>query len=203
MTNLHDIATVTAAYLRHNRIAAGEVSALISQIARTYQGLDGIPEAVAEKPQPVVSIRSSVKPDALTCLECGRTLKTLRKHIRDHGLEPDSYRERFGLAASYPMVAPAYAAQRSAHGEAIWVRTQPRRRQINTAIRAGIRPRTGTCTRARQIPSLGSDQFQATYPIYPSSRRERPPLRCSRTILTSAKIPTMPNRQRRRRSPSG
>ena len=78
MTNLHDIATVTAAYLRHNRIAAGELSALISQIARTYQGLDGIPEAVAEKPQPVVSIRSSVKPDALTCLECGRTLKTLR-----------------------------------------------------------------------------------------------------------------------------
>jgi predicted transcriptional regulator len=114
MTNLHDIATVTAAYLRHNRIAPGELSALISQIARTYQGLDGIPEAVAEKPQPVVSIRSSVKPDALTCLECGRTLKTLRKHIRDHGLEPDSYRERFGLAASYPMVAPAYAAQRSA-----------------------------------------------------------------------------------------
>jgi predicted transcriptional regulator len=114
MTNLHDIATVTAAYLRHNRIAAGEVPALISQIARTYQGLDGIPEAVAEKPQPAVSIRSSVKPDALTCLECGRTLKTLRKHIRDHGLEPDSYRERFGLAASYPMVAPAYAAQRSA-----------------------------------------------------------------------------------------
>jgi hypothetical protein len=73
MTNLHDIATVTAAYLRHNRIAAGEVPALISQIARTYQGLDGIPEAVAEKPQPAVSIRSSVKPDALTCLECGRT----------------------------------------------------------------------------------------------------------------------------------
>lgn len=114
MTNLHDIATVTAAYLRHNRIAAGELSALISQIARTYQGLDGIPEAVAEKPQPVVSIRSSVKPDALTCLECGRTLRTLRRHIRDHGLEPHSYRERFGLAASYPMVAPAYAAQRSA-----------------------------------------------------------------------------------------
>jgi predicted transcriptional regulator len=49
MTNLHDIATVTAAYLRDNRIAAGEVSALISQIVRTYQGLDGIPEAVAEK----------------------------------------------------------------------------------------------------------------------------------------------------------
>jgi ROS/MUCR transcriptional regulator protein len=55
-----------------------------------------------------------MKPDALACLECGRTLKTLRRHIREHGLEPESYRERFGLAATYPLVAPVYAAQRSA-----------------------------------------------------------------------------------------
>jgi predicted transcriptional regulator len=68
---------------------------------------------VEEKPTPAVSIRSSVKQDAITCLECGQKLKMLKRHLNtDHGLTPIEYKARWGLSADYPLVAPAYAAKR-------------------------------------------------------------------------------------------
>ena len=85
-------------------------------ITNVYQALSGLGETAAPvevKPEPAVSIRSSVKKDKIICLECGKDMKMLKRHLMtDHGLTPDEYRARFGLNSDYPMVAPDYAETR-------------------------------------------------------------------------------------------
>ena len=85
------------------------IEAVYSSLARLGQA----PAPVEEELIPAVSIRSSVKPDAVTCLECGAKMKMLKRHLTiDHNLTPGEYRARWNLAASYPMVAPEYAERR-------------------------------------------------------------------------------------------
>jgi predicted transcriptional regulator len=68
-----------------------------------------------KKPEPAVPIKKSITPDALICLHCGKTFKSLKRHLQsEHGLSPDEYRAAFGLKSDYPTVAPSYSAQRSA-----------------------------------------------------------------------------------------
>jgi predicted transcriptional regulator len=104
---------IVAAHVSNNGVSVDEVSALISNV---YGALAGLGQAVVieEKlPEPAVSIRSSVKPDYVVCLEDGKKLKMLKRHLMTHyNLTPDQYRARWNLPADYPMVAPNYAEKR-------------------------------------------------------------------------------------------
>ena len=104
---------IVAAHVSNNSVAIDEVPGLIEKIYGTLSALGGAAAAAANPPEPAVSIRASVKPDYVVCLDCGKKMKMLKRHIStDHGLTTDEYRQRWGLNADYPLVAPNYAAKR-------------------------------------------------------------------------------------------
>ena len=106
-------ADIASAYVSNNSISVADVPELISKVYAALEGV-GKPAAEAvEELKPAVSIRSSVKPDAITCLDCGKKFKMLKRHLNvDHGMTPEAYRARWGLAKDYPVVAADYAAKR-------------------------------------------------------------------------------------------
>jgi predicted transcriptional regulator len=104
---------IVTSHVSHNRIDTNDVPRLIQSVYDALAGAGQPAPVVAQKPDPAVSIRSSVKPDAITCLECGAKMKMLKRHLgTDHSTTPGEYRARWGLPATYPMVAPNYAAKR-------------------------------------------------------------------------------------------
>ena len=107
---------IVAAHVANNEISAGDLPGLIEQVygALARIASDNMPAAVAERPEPAVSIKKSIAPDYIVCLEDGKKLKMLKRYIKTrYDLTPDEYRARWGLPSDYPMVAPNYAAQRS------------------------------------------------------------------------------------------
>ncbi|TWB18832.1 MucR family transcriptional regulator [Nitrospirillum amazonense] len=121
---LQQTAQLVAAYLSNpgNQLAPGELPALINATFASLStlGQEAPITAEPEKLTPAVSIRKSVTPDYIVCLEDGKKLKMLKRHLRTaYGLSPDEYRARWGLPADYPMVAPNYAEQRSGLAKAI------------------------------------------------------------------------------------
>ena len=103
---------IVAAHVANNAVAVEEVATLVSNVHTALAGL-GADAAKEEAPVPAVPIRSSVKRDYIVCLEDGRKLKMLKRHLRKaYDLSPDEYRARWNLPADYPMVAPAYAEKR-------------------------------------------------------------------------------------------
>lgn len=104
---------IVAAHVSNNSVSVDDLPSLITNVYGALSGL-GQPVVVQEKaPEPAVSIRSSVKSDHIVCLEDGKKLKMLKRHLMTHyNLTPDQYRQRWGLPADYPMVAPAYAEKR-------------------------------------------------------------------------------------------
>jgi predicted transcriptional regulator len=99
-------ADIVSAHVSHNAVAADQLPVLIQSVYASLAGLGRRPP-VEEKREPAVSVRSSVKADAIACLECGAKMKMLKRHLStDHGLSPAEYRSRWNLAADYPMVAP-------------------------------------------------------------------------------------------------
>jgi predicted transcriptional regulator len=114
--NLIDLtADVVSAHVSNNSVAVGDLPNLIRQVHEALSSL-GRPEVASEQKQertPAVSIRSSIKPDHLVCLECGKKQKTLKRHVQNaHGMSPAEYRAAFGLKKDYPMVAPEYSQRR-------------------------------------------------------------------------------------------
>lgn len=94
-------------------MSAGDLPGLIQAVYASLAALGRAPEPLEEERKPAVSIRGSVKPNAVTCLECGAKMKMLKRHLdTEHGLTPAEYRARWKLATDYPMVAPDYAAKR-------------------------------------------------------------------------------------------
>lgn len=111
--NLVSLTTdVVATYVANNKVALDDVAKLVRDVHQTLSSL-GEGQQEPEKRVPAVSVRSSVKPEYLVCLECGKKQKMLKRHIKvAHGLSPDEYRQQYGLPASYPMVATEYAEKR-------------------------------------------------------------------------------------------
>ena len=107
-------ADIVAAHVSNNSVAVGDLPRMIADV---YDSLSGLGEAltpVEEELVPAVAVRSSIKPDFLVCLEDGKKLKMLKRHLKTaYNMTPDEYRQRWGLPSDYPMVAPNYAAQRS------------------------------------------------------------------------------------------
>jgi predicted transcriptional regulator len=104
---------IVAAHVSNNPVAVGELGTLISSVYGALAGLGQVVVVEEKMPEPAVSIRSSIKPDYITCLEDGKKLKMLKRHLMTHyNLTPDQYRARWNLPADYPMVAPNYAEKR-------------------------------------------------------------------------------------------
>ncbi len=111
---------VVAAYLSNNPLPSAQIAEVISAVYRSLLALDGNDGAPAEPLKPAVPVRKSIFPDYLVCLEDGKQLKMLKRHLRStYNLTPDQYRHKWGLPPDYPMVAPNYAQQRSAFAKKI------------------------------------------------------------------------------------
>src|ERR1700722_4218802 len=106
---------VVAAYVSNNTLATGQLGDVIHAVYNSLRALDGqVGEAAPEGRKPAVPIRKSITPEYLICLEDGKKLKMLKRHLRStYNLSPDEYRAKWGLQPDYPMVAPKYAQQRS------------------------------------------------------------------------------------------
>lgn len=130
----HDILALTteivSAHLSNNTVPAGDIPALIERIYKTLSGVGGEAAAASitsERPQPAVPIRKSVMPDYIVCLEDGKKLKMLKRHLKTaYKMTPEQYRERWGLPTDYPMVAPNYAKTRSRLAKDIGLGTKGR-----------------------------------------------------------------------------
>ena len=104
---------IVAAHVSNNTLSVEEVPTLITTVYGALAGLGSAATPVEERPEPAVSVRASVKRDHLVCLEDGKKMKMLKRHLMtEHGMTPGEYRERWGLGSDYPMVAPEYAETR-------------------------------------------------------------------------------------------
>lgn len=107
-------ADIVAAHLSNNKVATGDVTAVIAMVHAGLAGLGASAEEPVQK-TPAVSVRASIKPDYIVCMECGAKQKTLKRHLQTaHGMTPAQYRDDYGLPSSYPMVAPHYRETRQA-----------------------------------------------------------------------------------------
>jgi predicted transcriptional regulator len=108
-------ADIVAAYVSNNSVPTGGLADLIYTVHSALTKLGAVPAVIEPTPLvPAVSIRKSITPDYLICLDDGKKFKSLKRHLSTLGLTPDQYRQKWGLPESYPMVAPNYAATRSA-----------------------------------------------------------------------------------------
>jgi predicted transcriptional regulator len=121
-------ADIVAAHVSNNSVAVNDLPNLIQNVHGALAGISGTAAAAEPKPEPKVSIRASVKPDYIVCLEDGKRLKMLKRHLMTHySMTPDQYRQKWGLSADYPMVAPNYAEQRRTLAKSIGLGTKRRR----------------------------------------------------------------------------
>lgn len=104
---------IISAHVSNNKVATEALPGLIAAVYDSLAGLGQVTEPAEEARTPAVSIRASVKPDSITCLECGKKMKLIKRHLgTDHQLTPEQYRNRWNLPADYPLVAPNYAERR-------------------------------------------------------------------------------------------
>ena len=129
-SSLELVSKIVSAYVSKNSLPPGELPQLIRTVHEALKS----PDQAAAKPEPAVSIKQSVKPEYIVCLDDGKKLKMLKRHLRSaYDMSPDEYRQRWGLPADYPMVAPNYAALRS-----------------KLAKKVGLGRKTGTKMKARR-----------------------------------------------------
>jgi predicted transcriptional regulator len=121
---------IVSAHLGHNSVAATDIPAVIRTVHDALAGLGGKPDLVAaERPEPAVPVRASVKDEYIVCLEDGHKVKLLKRYLATrYGMTPSDYRRRWGLPLDYPMVAPAYAEQRRSLAKQSGLGTRPRAR---------------------------------------------------------------------------
>jgi predicted transcriptional regulator len=121
---------IVAAHVSNNTVALADLPQLINQVYNSLANIGVAPAAPAVRPQPAISVKKSVQPDYIVCLEDGKKLKMLKRHLKTaYNMSPEAYRERWGLPPDYPMVAPNYARQRSHLAKEIGLGTRARRGQ--------------------------------------------------------------------------
>ena len=121
-------ADIVAAHVSNNSVAVNDLPNLIQNVHQALTGISSAGTTSEAKPEPKVSIRSSVKPDFISCLECGKKQKMLKRHLMtNHEMTPVDYRQKWGLSSDYPMVAPNYAEQRRTLAKSIGLGTKRRK----------------------------------------------------------------------------
>jgi predicted transcriptional regulator len=119
-------AQIVSAHVSNNAVAPDALPSLIEEVYKTLSGV-GKESVQSERPQPAVAVKKSVFPDHIVCLEDGKKMKMLKRHLKtSYNLTPEQYRERWGLPPEYPMVAPNYAKHRSSLAKKIGLGTRPR-----------------------------------------------------------------------------
>ena len=134
-TYIEIAADIVSAYVSNNSVPPGDLPGLISQVHLALARVgNGAAEASAEAPKPAIAIKKSVTPDYIICLEDGKKFKSLKRHLRtQYNLTPEQYREKWGLAPDYPMVAPNYAKARSDLAKEMGLGQQRRKRRARAA----------------------------------------------------------------------
>lgn len=121
---------IVSAHVSNNSVSVEDLPALITNVYGALAGLGGAAAVEEEKPEPAVSVRASVKPDYIVCLEDGKKLKMLKRHLMTHyNMTPEEYRARWNLPADYPMVAPNYAEKRRELAKKIGLGRKPNARR--------------------------------------------------------------------------
>ncbi len=119
---------IVSAHVSNNSVALSDLPGLIEKVYKSLAQARSEPTLGEERPQPAVPIKKSVTPDYIICLEDGKKLKMLKRHLKTaYDMTPEDYRERWGLPADYPMVAPNYTRQRSSLAKQIGLGTRARR----------------------------------------------------------------------------
>ena len=122
-------AEIVSAHVSNSPVSVADLPILIQEVYRTLNNVGQPAPAAPERPQPAVPIKKSITPEYLICLEDGKKLKMLKRHLKtSFNLTPDQYRERWGLGSDYPMVAPNYTKHRSSLAKRIGLGTKPRGR---------------------------------------------------------------------------
>ena len=122
-SSLELVSKIVSAYVSNSSLPLEELPDLIKTV---HEALERPDQAASSPPEPAVPIKKSVKPDYVICLEDGRKLKMLKRHLRtSYGMSPDEYRQKWGLSSDYPMVAPKYAAKRSELAKKIGLGRKP------------------------------------------------------------------------------
>lgn len=123
-------AQIVSAHVSHNAVAAAALPALIQEVHRTLSFIEAAPAPATQRPEPAVPIAKSITPEFIFCLEDGKKMKMLKRHLKTaFNMTPEQYRARWGLPTDYPMVAPRYAKQRSSLAKKIGLGTKPRKRR--------------------------------------------------------------------------
>jgi predicted transcriptional regulator len=123
-------ADIVAAHVSNNSVAVSDLPLIIQNVHGALSGLGSVAPEPEVKQEPAVSIRSSIKPDYVVCLEDGKKLKMLKRHLMTHyQMTPEQYRAKWNLPADYPMVAPNYAEQRRTLAKKIGLGTKPRKKR--------------------------------------------------------------------------
>jgi predicted transcriptional regulator len=163
-------ADIVAAFVSNNALPTGELPSLLESVYAAVAGFRGSGETAATAivpPSPAVSIRKSVTPDYLICLDDGKRFKSLRRHLATLGMTPEQYRAKWNLPSDYPMVAPNYAAQRSALAKSLGL-GQLRQRPLATVppsdggTRVAAAPsRSAVGIAAAAVPPASADAIDA------------------------------------------
>lgn len=128
---------IVSSYVAHNKVESSELTNLINQVYSSLSEIAAGRTSMANRPEPAVSIRKSVTDDYIICLEDGKKLKMLKRHLKSaYNITPEQYRERWGLPSDYPMVAPKYAEQRSQLAKNIGLGTSSRRKKKLSIVEA-------------------------------------------------------------------
>jgi predicted transcriptional regulator len=123
-------AQIVSAHASHNAVPAAALPTLIQDVHRTLMAIQNAPNEAPARPEPAVPIAKSITQDHIICLEDGKKMKMLKRHLKaSFNLTPDQYRQRWGLPPDYPMVAPRYAKQRSTMAKKIGLGTKPGKRR--------------------------------------------------------------------------
>ena len=170
-------ADIVSAHVSNNTVPAGDISALISAVHGAFAALGEDTKPVQEELKPAVSVRSSVKPDYIVCLEDGRKFKMLKRHLHtNYNMSPEDYRAKWGLPRDYPMVAPNYAAQRQDLAKKIGLGrrpVEPQPPQPKASSKARPSGKIGPATRAAK--SAAKAVAPASVAAIPQAKRRGRP----------------------------
>lgn len=151
-TRLELTADIVSAYVSNNPVPAAELASLIASVSAAISGLGQSVEAEATVLTPAVNPKKSVLPDYIISLEDGRKFKSMKRHLGLLGMTPDDYRTKWGLPRDYPMVAPNYAAARSALAKNMGLGRKPKAQAEVIPAKRGRKPK----------PTTRNDQEPAT-----------------------------------------
>ena len=164
-------ADIVSAYVSNNSVSAGEIPNLINQVHSALMRVSGGQSDTQPEPlKPAVSVKKSITPDYLVCLEDGKKFKSLKRHLRtQYNMTPEQYRDKWGLPPDYPMVAPSYAAARSQLAKQMGLGQQRRRRRsrrLRRGCQRGARIRVDALDhRAEAVRALRRQMLAQAEPV--------------------------------------